>query len=89
MMLCDADFDELFPWTTPVKPPIPVTEKPVRADAIRPITGKTHEAGLARWEDDGGKTRVKHKAGTPRETGIVAIDIWLRMRDYAKLDAQG
>ncbi len=45
MMLCKADFDEIFD---------PGQE---RTDAARPASGPAHpdKACLARWEDDGGR----------------------------------
>ena len=36
MMICDADFDELFPWMARAKRPAPVKQRPVQPDATLP-----------------------------------------------------
>ncbi len=86
MMICDADFDELFPWTSPVKRPAPPAEKPVWQGAIRPVRGSDDGASLSRWEDDGGRTRGRRMVGFLDGRGIGTIDKWLKKGDYAEFD---
>ena len=46
MMICDADFDELFPRTA----------RPFRRYTAHSEPASPDRASLARWQDDGGKT---------------------------------
>lgn len=55
MMICDADFDELFsPMDETVRRAVPA------AGLLSPTT-----ACIARWEDDGGRTLARQDRGTP------------------------
>ncbi|MBK6465997.1 MAG: hypothetical protein IPL38_13055 [Rhodobacter sp.] len=63
MMICDADFDELFPSTARIKRPVVIAERQALPDAV----------SLARWEDDGGRTRIGRRVAFLDGRGIVTI----------------
>lgn len=55
MMICDADFDELFsPMDEPLRRAVPAV------GLLSPST-----ACIARWEDDGGRTLARPERRTP------------------------
>ncbi len=49
MMLCDADFDEIFAPEIRPRPPVPAPA------AMARLPQRPEPGSLARWEDDGGR----------------------------------
>ena len=73
MMICDADFDELFPSTAPAKRPA----------ALRPSPGRLEEASLGRLECDRGQTDIRRKVSFIDGRNIVLIEPWRKQDEYA------
>jgi hypothetical protein len=77
MMICKADFDELFPCARQQAPSAGETQAPEQKLTQKPASPSA--ACLARWEDDGGADdgvpgRIRPKARRPVSRAAVRSD---------------